>query len=416
MTFPARISYSPALTAGARPFHRAYSTHARGCAITPCAANSAATRAKRAPAGTLNRIGAASRSGSSRLRTPAHTRPRPPEPAAARTIPTRFRTPARLTKDPSVRAAGPPSRMPEPQPLLALFDDRDRFDADDGVAHEHLFGFARVPANAIGVRAGAGQVAAHCSSTQRRITPATPHRSSIGVIKNGPRPRNKFDIVPQTMLPSTSRINPSQIARSLPFAARQHRFQPVQSLEARQAGVRAERRGAHAHPHRRCAAVRRAAADAGRRLRVQRSRPRRAIAARPDRRASRSASARLRRAAPHVRSSSRRRLAAAGAAISSRRHPSNSRSSDSPATGPAAPHPHGFEHAVAVLQAAIAMIDGRALAAVDPRAQLPSSRRHPKRAQQALGLGARFGQFLRGVRIRDDAGAGAKLQDVRPAR
>src|ERR1700675_4186020 len=67
---PGRISYSPALTAAASPFQRAYQTHARGCATMPCDANSAATCAKLAPEGTLKIAADVKRSGASRLLTP----------------------------------------------------------------------------------------------------------------------------------------------------------------------------------------------------------------------------------------------------------------------------------------------------------------------------------------------------------
>src|ERR1700684_612327 len=39
-----------------------------------------------------------------------------------------------------------------------------------------------------------------------------------------------------------------------------------------------------------------------------------------------------------------------------------------------AAHPHGFENAVAVLQAAIAIVDARALTAIDPRAHSRASK------------------------------------------
>src|SRR5882672_469077 len=52
------------------------------------------------------------------------------------------------------------------------------------------------------------------SMTQRRITPATPQRSSAGVSRLPSRLKNKLDMVPQTMFWSTSCINPSQIRAS----------------------------------------------------------------------------------------------------------------------------------------------------------------------------------------------------------
>src|SRR5882672_9794458 len=45
---------------------------------------------------------------------------------------------------------------------------------------------------------------------------------------------------------------------------------------------------------------------------------------------------------------------------------------------PSAAYPHGLEHAVAVLQAAVSMIDSRAPPAVDPRAQLEATRARSK--------------------------------------
>ena len=86
----------------------------------------------------------------------------------------------------------------------------NRHDTGNGVGHERLLRLADLVPALAGLRAARRPISFACSNTQRRMTPAMPQRSSIGVIKYDPLLMNKFDMVPQTMLPSTSRSNPSQ--------------------------------------------------------------------------------------------------------------------------------------------------------------------------------------------------------------
>ena len=133
---------------------------------------------------TLKRSGAARRTGSSRLRTPSQTT------AAAAAEQQQAQRPRRCARLASqhVQARAQLTRRVEaegPQPLPPRSITPDRFQSDDGVAHEHLLGFAQVPPAdaALDRREAASSPAV--SKIQRRMTPATPQRSSSGVIRFG---------------------------------------------------------------------------------------------------------------------------------------------------------------------------------------------------------------------------------------
>jgi hypothetical protein len=87
---------------------------------------------------------------------------------------------------------------------------------------------------------------ARAASAARLLQHPAPHHAGDPAAiqhrghQDDPRLMKKFDIVPQTMLPSTSRINPSQMRGVRPFGARQNRLEPIQRLEARQSFVHPE--------------------------------------------------------------------------------------------------------------------------------------------------------------------------------
>jgi hypothetical protein len=70
-----------------------------------------------------------------------------------------------------------------------------------------------------------------------------------------------------------------------------------------------------------------------------------------------------------------------------------------------APHPHGLEDPVAVLQAAIAIVDRASRPAVDPGASRTGL---PRRAATPTALARVSAKLLRWVRIRNDTGARPK--------